>query len=116
MTQIEMDFWEFVKQSRRFFSVELVDTVQNRTPNYTRGKFITDALAKLNEAFSELEKARVKDHPKKYTKEAALTTLPYERKGNPTFFTKVAIATHLIKTTEIKAVPITDREALNVLI
>ena len=116
MTQIEMDFWEFVRQSRKFFSIDIGDIVQNRTPNYTRGKFIADALAKLNEAFRELENASVRDHPKKYPKEAALTTLPYERKGNPTFFTKVAIATHLIKTTEIKAVPITDREALNVLV
>ena len=116
MTQIQMDFWEFVKQSRNFFSIELVDIVQNRTPDSTRGKSIADALAKLNEAFTELEKARVKDHPKKYPLEAALTTLPHERKGNPTFFTKVAIATHLLKTTEIKAVPMTDREARNVLI
>jgi hypothetical protein len=116
MTQIEMDFWEFVRKSRKFFSVEIIDIAQNRTPNYTRGKFIADALVKLNEAFTELEEARVMDHPKKYPLEAALTALPHERKGNPTFFTKVAIATHLIKTTEIKAIPVTDTEALNVLI
>ena len=68
MTQIEMDFWEFVRQSRKFFSIELVDMVQNRTPNYTRGKFIADALVKLNEAFRELEEARVMDHPKNIQK------------------------------------------------
>ena len=114
MTQLEMDFYNFVRQLNTFFHSSIVTEGIAQTKAGSKRSVVAEVTAVKN-SISQLVTMMETKAPKKYSGEITEDMVRTEASLNPFWFMDVWVATHIARSTEITGKKMGLKEATKIL-